>query len=85
MEAKAKKSNLAFRIIPELNRSEARFGISGSLIKFNQIFEKNNAIDKPNNIKKLKIHKYEKALFSFFNLEKLLLIRIAAAGVAGSQ
>ena len=79
------KNNLAFRIIPELNRFEARFGISGSFIKFNQIFEKKNAIDKPNNIKKLKSHKYEKALFSFFSLEKLLLIRIAAAGVAGSQ
>ena len=49
------KNNFALKIIPELKRLAARFGISGSSIKFNQIFEKKNAIDKPNKIKILKI------------------------------
>ena len=53
------KINLALKIIPELISSDARLGISGSLIEFNQIFEKKNAIDKPNKIKILKIQKYE--------------------------
>ena len=52
------KNNLALKIIPELISSDARLGISGSFIKFNQIFEKKNAIEKPNKIKILKIHKY---------------------------
>ena len=52
------KNNLALKIIPELIRSEARVAISGSLIKLNQIFEKKNAIERPNKIKILKIHKY---------------------------
>ena len=63
MIAKAKKNNFALKIIPELNRFEARFGISGSLIDCNQIFDKKNADDRPSRIKRLKIHKYEKALF----------------------
>ena len=63
IKVKAKKNNLALIIIPELNKFEARFGISGSFIEFNQIFEKKNAIDKPSMIKRLKIHKYEKAFF----------------------
>ena len=53
-----KKNNLALKIIPLLISSEARLGISGSLIELNQIFEKNNAIETPNKIKILKIHKY---------------------------
>ena len=52
------KNNLAFKIIPELFSSDARLGISGSLIELNQIFEKKNAIDKPNKIKMLKIQKH---------------------------
>ena len=79
------KNNLALKIIPELIRSDARLGISGSFIKPNQIFEKKNAIDTPNKIKILKIYKYEKVLFGFFKLIKLLLIKIAAAGIAGNQ
>ena len=71
--------------MPELTSSFARFGISGSLIVLNQIFDKKNAIDNPKKIKRLKISKVEKFLFWFFNLIKLLLIKIAAAGVAGSQ
>ena len=53
------KNVLALKIIPELIRSDARFGISGSLIELNQIFEKKKAIEKPNKIKILKIQKYE--------------------------
>ena len=53
------KNNLALKIIPELISSDARLGISGSLIKLNQIFEKKNAIEKPNKIKILKIQKYK--------------------------
>ena len=53
------KNNLAFKIIPELISSDARLGISGSLIELNQLFEKKNAIDKPNKIKILKIQKYK--------------------------
>ena len=53
------KNNLALKIIPELISSDARLGISGSLIELNQIFEKKNAIEKPNKIKILKIHKYK--------------------------
>jgi len=53
------KNNLALKIIPELISSDARLGISGSLIELNQIFEKKNAIEKPNKIKILKIQKYK--------------------------
>ena len=53
------KNNLALKIIPELNNSDARLGISGSFIEPNQIFEKKNAIDTPKKIKILKIHKYK--------------------------
>ena len=52
-------NNLALKIIPELKSSDARLGISGSLIELNQIFEKKNAIEKPNKIKILKIQKYK--------------------------
>ena len=51
------KNNFALEIIPELISSEARLGISGSLIELNQIFEKKNANEIPNKIKILKIHK----------------------------
>ena len=53
------KNNLALKMIPELISSDARLGISGSLIILNQIFEKKNAIQKPNKIKILKIQKYK--------------------------
>ena len=53
------KKNLALKIIPELNKLDARLGISGSFIELNQIFEKKNAIDTPKKIKILKIHKYK--------------------------
>ena len=52
------KSNFALKIIPELISSDARFGISGSFIEPNQLFEKKNAIETPNKIKTLKKHKY---------------------------
>ena len=52
------KNNLALKIIPELISSDARLGISGSLIELNQILEKKNATETPNKIKILKIHKY---------------------------
>ena len=51
------KKNFALKIIPELISSDARLGISGSLIELNQMFEKKKAIEKPNKIKILKIHK----------------------------
>ena len=63
IKVNAKKNILALKIIPELNKFEARFGISGSFIEFNQIFDKKNAIDNPSIIKRLIIHKYEKAFF----------------------
>ena len=53
------KNNLALKIIPELINSAPRLGISGSFIELNQIFEKKNAIESPNKIKILKIHKYK--------------------------
>ena len=53
------KNNLALNIIPELINSDTRLGISGSFIELNQIFEKKNAIETPNKIKILKIHKYK--------------------------
>ena len=52
------KNNLALKIIPEFISSDARLGISGSFIELNQLFEKKNAIEKPNKIKILKIQKY---------------------------
>ena len=52
------KNNLALKIIPELISSVARLGISGSFIELNQLFDKKNAIETPNKIKILKIHKY---------------------------
>ena len=52
------KNNLALKTIPELISSDARLGISGSFIELNQLFEKKNAIETPNKIKILKIHKY---------------------------
>ena len=79
------KNNLALKIIPELISSDARLGISGSFIDPNQIFEKKNDSETPNNIKILKIHKYKKLLFIFFKLIKLLLVNNAAAGIAGNQ
>ena len=51
------KYNLALKIIPEVSSSDARLGISGSFIELNQLFEKKNAIETPNKIKILKIHK----------------------------
>jgi hypothetical protein len=53
------KNNLALKIIPELISSKPRLGISGSFIELNQIFEKKTAIETPNKIKILKIHKYK--------------------------
>jgi len=79
------KNNLALKIIPELIKSETRLGISGSFIELNQISEKKNAIETPKKIKILKINKYKELLFEFFKLIKLLLINIAAAGIAGNQ
>ena len=52
------KNNLALKIIPELISSDARLGISGSIIELNQLFEKKNAIETPNKIRILKINKY---------------------------
>ena len=53
------KNNLALKIIPEIINSDTRFGISGSFIAPNQIFDKKNAIEIPNKIKMLKIHTYK--------------------------
>ena len=53
------KNKLDLKIIPELISSDARLGISGSLIELNQIFEKKNANEKSNKIKILKIQKYK--------------------------
>ena len=53
------KKNLALKIIPELTNLDPRLGISGSFIELNQISEKKNAIETPNKIKILKIHKYK--------------------------
>ena len=53
------KNNLALKIMPEFISSDARLGISGSFIELSQIFEKKNAIERPNKIKILKIHKYK--------------------------
>ena len=55
----AEKNNLALKIIPELINSDTRFGISGSFIELNQIFEKKNDNETPNKINILKIHKYK--------------------------
>ena len=52
------KNNLTLKIIPELIKSDARLGISGSFIELNQIFEKKNVIETPNKIKILKTQKY---------------------------
>ena len=79
------KNNLALKIIPELINSDTRLGILGSFIKLNQIFEKKNAIEIPNKIKILVINKYVQVLFGFFKFIKLLLIKIAAAGIAGKK
>ena len=79
------KNNLALNITPELISSDARLGISGSFMKLNQIFEKKNAIETPNKINILKIQICKKVLLEFFELKKLLLIKMAAAGIAGNQ
>ena len=52
------KNNLALKTIPELINSDARLGISGSFIEINQLLEKKNAVETPNKIKILKIHRY---------------------------
>ena len=59
MNVNKEKNNLALKIIPELIKSDARLGISGSLIELNQISEKKNETEIPNKIKILKIHKYK--------------------------
>ena len=79
------KNNFALKLIPELINSDARLGISGSFIELNQLFEKKNAIETPNKMKILKIHKYRWLLLEFFKLIKLLLSKIPAAGIAGNQ
>ena len=79
------KNSLPLKIIPELNNSDPRLGISGSFIKLNQIFEKKNDNETPKKINILKIHKYKVLLFEFFKFIKLLLIKIDAAGIAGNQ
>ena len=79
------KNNLALKIMPKLISSDPRLGISGSFIELSQIFEKKNAIERPKKIKILKIHKDKYLLFEFFKFTKLLLIKIAAAGIAGNQ
>ena len=86
-EAIAKKEKIirALKIIPELTKSVERLGISGSFIQLNQIFDKKKEIDSPNKFKIVKNSIYEKFLLIFFNFVKLLLIKIAAAGVAGNQ
>ena len=75
--------------MPEFISSDAKLGISGSFIELSHAFEKKNATERPNKIKILKNHKYKKLLFEllfkFFRFTKLLLIKIAAAGIAGSQ
>ena len=85
IEAKKENTNLDLNIILELKRSNERLGISGSLIKFNQISDTKKDTDNPVNIKKLKNNGYENLFLWFFNLAKLQLIRIAEAGKAGSQ
>ena len=85
MSVNKEKNNLALKIIPELIKSDARLGISGSFIELNQIFEKKNAIETPNKIKILKMHKYRQLFLEYFKFIKLLLIKIAAAGIAGNQ
>ena len=37
--------------MPEFISADARLGISGSFIELSQIFEKKNAIERPNKIK----------------------------------
>ena len=59
MIANKEKNNLALKIMPELISSETKLGISGSFIELSQIFEKKKAMEKPNKIKILKIHKYK--------------------------
>ena len=53
------KNNLALKIKPELINSFARLGISGSFIELNQVFEKKNAMEKPNKNKISIIQKYK--------------------------
>ena len=53
------KEKLSFKNYARVISSEARLGISGSFIEPSQIFEKKNAIERPNKIKILIIHKYK--------------------------
>ena len=62
------KNNLALKIIPELISSDARLGISGSVIKLNQLFEKKNAIEKPKKIKILISKKINNFYLIFLSL-----------------
>ena len=70
------KNNFALKTIPELISSDARLGISGSLIELNQIFEKKNAIEKPNKIKIFKVQKYT-SLPSNFTFNWTILFDVA--------
>ena len=53
------KNNIALKIFTELISSDARLGISGSLIKLNQTSERKKAIEKPNKMEIFKIQKYK--------------------------
>ena len=62
-----------------------RFGISGSFINTSQLLDNNKAIDIPNKIRLVKTQRIDMFFCLLIKIFALFAIKIAAAGVAGSQ
>ncbi len=82
---KAKKNIFVLRINPDSIISFAKFGISGSFIKISKLLAFNKAKDIPSKIRLVRIQTVDMGFLLWISIFALFAIKIAAAGVAGSQ
>ena len=76
---------LALKTNPASFISLIKFGISGSFINPNHSLDMDKVIDKPNKIRVVKNQTIDIFFLLWISICALLPIKIAAAGVAGSQ
>ena len=76
---------LTFKTNPSSIIVFTKFGISGSFIKTSQLLENNNANDNPKKIRVVKNQTIDNFFCLWISIFALFAIKIAAAGVAGSQ
>ena len=76
---------LAFKTNPSSIIVFTKFGISGSFIKISQLLDINKAKDTPNKIRVVKDQTIDLFFWLYSSIFALFAIKIAAAGVAGSQ